>query len=396
MNILYHHRTRGEGVEGVHIRGMVKGLSSLGHRVWVLSPPGVPLEELTLKGAKGVSLRRYYLRRFWWYVCFRLPGVFFEILELFYNLFEISRMLRVIRRNDIDFIYERYSLNSFAGVLAAKRFGIPIILEINDASFVERVRRLKIRPLARFMERWIFKRADALVAVSNRFKEIIVENSGISPQKVHVISNGCDVGVFDPQRYKEESIRRRYNIQGKLVVGYVGGFVYWHGLELLVEMMSELQEADERLHFLLVGGGRDFKKITREITRRGLEDRVTFAGNVPHKEIPSHLSVMDIGVIPSSYDYASPMKLFEYMAMGVVPVAPRLGPIAEIIEDGVNGLLFEPGEVNGMREKMLELARDGKKRSAIGSNARKTILRQHRWEDKARQTLSIYEGIKRE
>lgn len=395
MNILYHHRTRGEAVEGVHIRGMVKALKKLGNDVDLLSPPGAdPMKNFACYHPNDIELRKIFFKRLWRYISFRFSEGCFEMLEFLYNFFGVFRMFKLARRKRIDLIYERYALNCFAGVVTAKRYNIPIILEINDSAFVERVRNLKFKALARATERLIFKRADALVTISNRFKDIICKTSGISPKDVYVIPNACDGEVFDPKKYDGQIIRRRYEIGDRLVVGYIGSFAYWHGLRLLVKAIDKLCRDNKKFHFLLIGEGRDLPSIRAETESLGLTKNVTFTGKVPHSEIAGYISAMDIGLIPASNDYGSPMKLFEYMAMAIVPVALRLGPVEEIINDGVDGVLFKPNDADDLADKLRRLAADGKERQTIGSNARNKFLQHHRWQDNAKKVLGIYKKIK--
>ncbi|HTM29270.1 MAG TPA: glycosyltransferase, partial [Rhodanobacter sp.] len=163
MRILYHHRTRGQHVEGVHIRGIVHALRELGHEVTVMSFPGADPEHEATSRAGGRGRLGGLIAR--------LPGVLFECLELGYNLVTLWRMSAAIRRLRPQLIYERYSLFLFATVWLARRHRIPLVLEINDSALVRRVRPLRLKRLARRIERWCLRQCTGLVFISNYFRE---------------------------------------------------------------------------------------------------------------------------------------------------------------------------------------------------------------------------------
>ena len=134
MRILYHHRTQGRQVEGVHIRGIVQALRGLGHEVEVLSFPGADPEQEPQQISEGQRRSRLGA------LLARAPGALFEVLELGYNLVTWFRVGRALRRFRPQVIYERYALFLFVTIWLARRRGIPVILEINDSALVPRVR----------------------------------------------------------------------------------------------------------------------------------------------------------------------------------------------------------------------------------------------------------------
>jgi UDP-N-acetylglucosamine:LPS N-acetylglucosamine transferase len=129
MNILYHHRTQGKTVEGVHIREVVKALRELGHNVIIVSPPGVDpfANERAETTPKKRSLRATVLG----FISKHIPQFGFELMELVYNFVAYKNIKAVIASQKIDFIYERFAFFSMAGALASKNYNIPLIEEVN-------------------------------------------------------------------------------------------------------------------------------------------------------------------------------------------------------------------------------------------------------------------------
>ena len=163
MKIVYHHRTQGGGAEGVHIREVVKALRQLGHQVKLISPPNVDPFKISAN-PKAPKNKSSGLKK---KIVLALPQVCFEILELGYNVWAYLRLNSVVKKIQPDFIYERYAFFCWAGVKIAKKFHVPIILEVNEISGIKRQRPQKMVGLCRRIEEKIFSEADALIVVSD-------------------------------------------------------------------------------------------------------------------------------------------------------------------------------------------------------------------------------------
>lgn len=384
MRILYHHRTRGRDVEGVHIRGVVNALRALGHEVRVVSFPGADPEQEPPAGAAAGKLGRGRLGA----LVSRMPGVLFELLEIGYNLVTLVRMRRAFAAFRPQLVYERYSLFLCATVWLARRRGIPVVLEINDSALVERVRPLWLKSLARRLESWCLRNATGLVFISSYFKQQAEAAYGqIAPS---VISpNAADLTRFDPARFDREQLRAERGVAGKVVCGYVGAFVHWHGVNGFVEAIAaRLAEAPE-LVLLLVGDGRSLPEVRELVQAHGLAGRVLLPGRVPHAEIPSWIACMDYAVLPDSNHYGSPVKLFEFMAMGVAMVAPDYAPVAEVVDDGRSGWLFPQRDMTRCVQQVLALAALPEARQRVGAAARDYIVRERQWRNNAEQLLGL-------
>lgn len=383
MRILYHHRTRGRDVEGVHIRGVVNALRELGHEVTVMSFPGADPEREQAAGntpQKGQGRLGGLVSR--------MPGVLFEAMELGYNLVTLVRMRRAFARLRPQLVYERYSLFLFATVWLARRRGIPVILEINDSALVERVRPLWLKPLARRIEGWCLRRATGLVFISSYFRQQAEAAHGVIAPSV-VSPNAADLAAFDPKRFDREQLRATRGVAGRVVCGYVGAFVHWHGVTGFVEAIApRLAEAPE-LVLLLVGDGRALEQVRALVEAHGLADRILLPGRVPHAEIPGWIACMDYAVLPDSNHYGSPVKLFEFMAMGVAMVAPDYAPVAEVVADGDTGWLFPRRQLDVCVQRVLDLAAQPHERARVGAAAREFIVRERQWRNNAGQLLGL-------
>jgi len=399
MNILFHHRTRGRGAEGVHIRGVVKGLNDLGHTVNILSLPGAepeteekPPAEIEIKKVTDTKNVKKSIKKSKFSLLSDLtkhvPEFVFEIFELAFNLIALIRLRKAVKEKNTELIYERYSLFMFVSVWWAKRHDIPIILEINDSCQVQRVRKLTFKPLASKIERWIFKNATGLVFISSRFKQVAEQAYGdIAPS---VISpNAADLDKFIINKEVGDKLRRELGIEDKLVLGYVGAFVHWHGIDWFVDLISQRLTDYPDLVLLLVGDGVAFEAIETRVKQAGVTSQVIMPGKVEHSKVSTYLSAMDFGILPDSNDYGSPMKLFEFMAMGKGMVAPNFTPIAEVVTDNETSWLFPAGDKQACIDKVLEIAKNKNVHQEVGLKARAYIERERQWKHNAEQLLSL-------
>ncbi|MDX2367609.1 MAG: glycosyltransferase family 4 protein [Colwellia sp.] len=391
MNILFHHRTRGRGAEGVHIRGVVKGLRQLNNHVDILSLPGAEPEAEEVR-ATNEKVNQTPTKKSSFSILSDLtkhvPEFVFELFELAFNLIAVIRLRKTVKEKNITLVYERYSLFMFASVWWAKRHNLPIVLEINDSCQVQRVRSLTFKKLAAKIEGWIFKNATGLVFISTRFKEVAEQAYGDIANSV-VSPNGADLDKFIIDETSGLALRSKLGIENKIVLGYVGAFVHWHGIDWFVDLACQKLKETPELVLLLVGDGVAFEGIKNRVIEAGVESQVILPGKVPHHEVSSFLSAMDLGILPDSNDYGSPMKLFEFMAMGKGMIAPDFSPIAEVVRDNETSWLFPASNKQACIDKVFEIVNDREAHQEVGKNARAYIENERQWKHNAEQLLSL-------
>ena len=386
MNILYHHRTQGKGAEGVHIRGIIKEFRQQFHAVFIFSPPGVNVFSEGVKfnkNQKGLCC----LSIFWQRISKNCPQIVFEFLELTYNLFAFLGISVLAIKYKPVFIYERYAFFCLAGVLSAKAFKIPIILEVNEISGIKRSRKQIFVKLMKKNEDYVFKNADAILVVSNYLKECLCAR-GIEESKIHVIANAVNPDMFDESmRWK---LRKKLHIDEKIVLGFAGVFVIWDNLELLLETFERVVSLRSNVHLLLVGDGVNRKHLEEIVLEKGLSNKVTFTGFLKHSEVMHYISAMDIGIIPDSNLFGSPIILFELMGMGKPVIVPDISTITDVAKDNIHVLLFKKEDKVSLQKAMIKLIKDAGLRRILGKNAERKVLSEHLWKHNAQRILEIY------
>lgn len=378
MKILYHHRTLGDGAEGVHIASMVEAFRALGHEVRVVSLIGGRTNVSTPRTRGLTRLAR------------RLPRPLYESAELLYSAPAYTRLVREIRRWQPDLVYERYALFNLAGVLAARRTATPLVLEVNAPIAWERARyeRLSLPAVAHLCERFVYRHADRLAAVSSPLKRHLVE-AGAADERVTVIPNGADPSRFRPDAAARAAVRAAHRIPANaVVIGFTGILRPWHGPELLLDAAARLApRSDVRL--LFAGDGPARAAVEAHAAARGLADRLTVTGRLPHDDIPRYAAAFDIAVSPRTTFYASPMKVPEYMAAGAAVVAPDSDNLRDLITDRHDGLLFAQEDTASLTAALQRLIDSPPLRERLGTAARATVMAHRTWEGNARRVLAL-------
>lgn len=385
--VLYHHRTQGKAVEGVHIRGVTDALRAEGVTVDIISVPGAD----PYSSPKAMSPTKQ--ARPWMGVVNKLPEPLFELVEVAYNLIAGWRLLAYLRQHpDLDFIYERYSLFMFLPTWLARKRGVPMIMEVNDSATVERVRPLFFKRLAMAIERWTFRHADGLVFVSSVFRDRALAAHAVLAPTI-ITPNAANIDKFTFTQAQRDDARRHYGLEGHVVCGYLGAFVPWHAIDRFVHQIADRLEEAPHLKLLLVGDGSTYPALRAFVEERGLSDRVVLTGRVPHDAVPGLLAAMDMAVLPSAGDYTSPVKLFEFMACGVAPVAPDFEPIREVLEEGMTGWMFPAGDMEAAVESVLKYSQDAQALQRVGANARAYITRHRQWRNNILQLVEFHQAI---
>lgn len=383
MKIIYHHRTQGEEPESIHIAAIVNALKELGHDVLLVGPVAAHRS-----GSRGGPSFLARIKR-------AVPGLVFELLQLAYNAVVYRKLRKAVRQYRPDLIYERYALYNFAGTLLARRWRIPLVLEVNTpyAHAWAKYYGLRFRRLAEAIEMRTLLAASHLITVTHAQKHFL-EKHGIPPKSLAVLHNAIDPAEFDPDRFP--AARTRFGLSEQhTVVGFVGTMNRWQGIPEFPKVIHAVLSGRDDVRFLFVGDG-EFRRLLEDFCRTaGFSDKVIFVGRQPHSEIPALIAAMDIAILLNSNAYGSPMKIFEYLAMKKAVIAPRVGPVEEIITDTRTGLLIEPGNAEQMAKKITLLASDSGLRRRLGEEGRKYVVAHHTWKENAARIIAIYQSLPR-
>lgn len=378
LRILYHHRTQGKGAEGNHIVSVVTALRELGHDVRTSSPWGVdPFSQDTTPVDK-VRTEITGIRRMWRFVSRHFPNWLFELAEIAYNVPAYLKVSRALRDEPYDLVYERYAFFLVAGAFAARRRGVPFLLEVNEVSGVpERAREQSFLTLCNKFEKMLFHCCARIHTISSYLADRARANGARSDQIV-VVPNGFDIRQI-PSVLPRSELRRRFGIDTSFVLGFAGWFDDWDRLENLVEVLARILKRSSNFRLCLIGDGRGRSMAQTRATEFGIADKIVFTGPVSRTEVYGYLSMLDLGVLPNSNVFGSPMIMFEMMGLGIPLVLPRLPPIEDVHKHGETALLFEPSDIAECSEHVLSLYSNESLRERIVTAAYHELFQNHSW-----------------
>ena len=311
--------------------------------------------------------------------------------------------LRAIRDRPISFVYQRYSLNNYAGLRLAHHLDVPFVLEYNGSEiWMSRHwgRPLTYEDVASRIELLNLNAADLIVVVSRAMRDELVDRH-VDSSRVLVNPNAVDPARYAPD-VDGRVIRRRLGLEGRTVLGFISTFQPWHGAVVLARAFAALlqdhPEHRESVRLLMIGTGPELDESRRVIDAAGFKEAVHFTGLVAQEDGPAHLAACDILVSPhvpnadGSPFFGSPTKLFEYMAMGKGIVASDLDQIGEVLRHGETAWLVPPADAGALAAGMDRLVRDVALRAALGAAARRDALAHHTWHAHVRRTLDALDA----
>jgi glycosyltransferase involved in cell wall biosynthesis len=260
-----------------------------------------------------------------------------------------------------------------SGAWLSRLFRLPYLLEVNAPLAHERGKfgGLSWPALAAWSERTMWRNATVVLPVTKVLSRYVTD-AGVSEAHIVVTPNGVDTRRFAPA--DTAAAKHALGLSSPLVLGFVGYVREWHGLEHVVDLVAK-DPALADAHLLIVGDGPARAALEARARAAGVEDRVTITGVVPHEKLPGYVSAFDIALQPEVTSYASPLKLFEYMAMARAIVAPASENILEVLEDGMDSVLFPKGDMEAFAAAIARLAADAPLRTKLGAGAAAKIAR---------------------
>ncbi|MFQ5668415.1 MAG: glycosyltransferase family 4 protein, partial [Candidatus Binatia bacterium] len=382
MHLAYLHYLYGDDTALNHVREFVQATRALGHRVDVYAMNLASGAEDCVRAPMAARLRQWLKRR--------ASRFLHEPKEVLWNPLYLKKELKLLRGAPPDVLLVRDHLLTASCVPLARHLRVPLVLEVNSPAKESRLYLDEYSHLPWIPERlegWKLRRATVVTVVSSALKTYLAERYGLTPDKIVVVLNGANPDLFHPGAPADLEVGKHGDRSP--VVGFVGSFQKWHGTTLLARMLTEVAAARPAVRFLLVGDGPEAASVRQAAATLG--DRVCFTGSVPHGRIPGLVASMDIGVLADSAFYNCPLKVVEWMAAGKAVVAPRYGPLEDLITDGVHGILFPPRDAAAFRRAVLQLVDNARLRQTLATAAAARACASLSWVHNARRVLSACE-----
>ena len=293
-------------------------------------------------------------------------------------------------------------LNALPALVVGRRMGIPVVYEVRafweDAAVdlgTSREWGLRYR-LTRALETFALRRVDHVTTICEGLKRDIVAR-GIPESRVTVIPNAVDLSAFTLDAKPDIALKRRLGLEGRLVVGFIGSFYAYEGLDLLLAALPMIIERMPEVRLLLVGGGPQEQALKELAAKLCVADKITFAGRVPHQEIQQFYSIVDVFAYPRHpmrlTELVTPLKPLEAMAEGRLLVASDVGGHRELIRDGETGVLFRAGDVRSLANAIVQLLEARDRWPRFREQGRQFIERERNWAGSVARYRAVFSSL---
>lgn len=279
-------------------------------------------------------------------------------------------------------------LNALPALRVGARLGIPVVYEVrafwedaavDHGSTSEGSLRYR---LTRQMETWALRRADHVFTICEGLRGDIAAR-GIPTDKITVIPNAVDIESFEPGGVADASLKAKLGLQGSSVVGFIGSFYAYEGLDLLLDALPKMLDRRPDVRLLLVGGGPQDAALKAQADRMGLRDKVVFTGRVPHDQVQRYYDLVDVLAYPRHSmrltELVTPLKPLEAMAQGRLLIASDVGGHKELIRHGETGVLFKAGSDVALAEAVVNLLDHPDRWPALRMAGRKFVEAERNW-----------------
>jgi colanic acid biosynthesis glycosyl transferase WcaI len=306
-----------------------------------------------------------------------------------------------VSRPDVLIATSPQLLVGLSGWWLARTKRVPFVFEVRDlwpeslaAVGMGNPDSLLIRSLGS-VAGFLYKRSEHIVVVTPAFKEYLIQNWRLSPEKISIVKNGVESDLFSP-RVNNADLRRELGAEGKFVVGYVGTMGMAHGLETLVLAATELQRTAPDVLFLMVGEGSDKERIINLARSQGLTN-IRFVGQQPREKIPEFISISDACLVllkkSEVFETVIPTKMLEFMSCARPVILGVDGQARRIMDQAGAGVYVEPENAAALVQVITRLAANPMLRETLGRNGRRHIVEHFSRQQTAKNYIGVLEGI---
>jgi PEP-CTERM/exosortase A-associated glycosyltransferase len=369
---------------------------ALGWETFHLTTPRQGAVEAPEETVDGWHFHRTVLRQSRWQ---RVTGV----AELREMAATAQRIGELIDRLHPDIVHAHSPvLNALPALWAAHRRRVPVVYELRalweDAAVDHGTTRegsARYR-VTRALETFALRRADAITTICDGLRNDLV-GRGIAGDRITVIPNAVDTRLFSTTTAPDEALRRSLGLEGATVLGFVGSFYAYEGVDLLLDALAQLRASHPSAKALLVGGGSHEPLLRERVAALGLSDRVVFTGRVPNADVQRYYDLIDVLVYARRSmrltELVTPLKPLEAMAQGRMLVASDVGGHRELIRDGETGVLFKAGDVTALTAAIARVLASRDAWPAMRKRARTFVEDERSWDRSVARYRDVYRRL---
>jgi len=302
------------------------------------------------------------------------------------DLKSLFGLYHLFRQEKFDIIHSHMFRSSFICTPVAKLAGIPVVIETDHGREAWRKGIIKG---SYFIDRIIARLTNKIIAVSEACGKYLLDEKGLSAEKVIVIQNGRDLSIYSPDIPVEISpLKKELGIQdGCTIFGVVGRLEVQKGHIYLLEAIPKIMKTSKKFKILIVGDGSLREELESKAKELGIKDHLIFTGF--RSDIPKLLRVIDIFVLPSLFE-GLPLVAIEASATGKPVIATAVDGTPEVIIDGKTGILVPPRDPESLSKAMLSFLYNPSQCMFLGQNGRDYVNQKYSIQRQIRETEQVY------
>jgi len=379
------------------VQSIAQGLADLGNDVRVVAPYDA---EVIPDPEERIPVHRFtYIWPKQWHIMgharsldsdVRLRPAVYILLPVFL-IFETLNLLRVAMKYKAQLIYAHWVLpNGIAAAFVASMLKIPLAISLHGSDVYVSKRNFLFRKVASC----ILQHANVVTACSEGLYEDAIQLG--AEGKLHLVAWGADTNMFKPDDDSLMENNAADAMNSDITIASLGRMVFKKGFHILLQAMAIVIAEYPMTHLIIGGAGPLRESLQTEAKALGIESHVSLPGRIPWDQVPLFLQQSDIFVLPSIQDQEGnidglPTVLLEAMSSGIAVIASRIGGVPLVIEHGVNGMMFTPGDSRQLADLIKKLILENTKRVELGNSARKSIEERHTWQQTCRRLQSLFE-----
>ncbi|MCR4344578.1 MAG: glycosyltransferase family 4 protein [Candidatus Scalindua sp.] len=325
----------------------------------------------------------------------------------------LKKYIELDEINSFDIIY------SISTIIPKKLFAVaaekktPIILsshgtgtmmllsEIKQIFSQRRGRKNLFKIILLFIYYYLFmelslKKYDAIIAVSDEVAKSTLKWYFVERRKVYTVHNGVETNLFRPDQEQREHTRKALAILNKeKVLLFFSVVTKQKGLHLLIKALPTILKNNKCVKLMIIGEGEYLDEARLMVEQSGLEDHAFFTGHIPREMASHYINASDIFIMPTLRQEGLPFSLIEAMACQKPVIVSRIGGISSVIDDGINGLLIQPGDVSKLAEKVIFLLDNKDFSDKLAKNGRDKVVQKFSLEHMVEGTIKVFEMTKK-
>jgi N-acetyl-alpha-D-glucosaminyl L-malate synthase BshA len=305
------------------------------------------------------------------------------VISLFFNL------IRIIKKYKIDIIHAHSVIpTGFIGIVVAKIIACPSVITSHGMD----INNFDAKSIYGHLISFSLNHCDKAIAVSGDLAETM-KSLGIEENKIVILRNAVDTERFKPS--KNMQLRHKCKIgKNEVLILFVGYLDSFKGIFELIDAFYEINKKNKNVKLMIVGTGPKEDELKKKVSKLSLKNFVIFTGNIAPIEMHKYYQAADIFLLPSYTDAGGPPVVFiEAMACGLPVIGTNVGGIPEGIENGINGFIIPPKNVDELTNRLEILFKDKNLRKEFGNNSLKKIRENSMTlEKKADKLINLYEN----